>query len=113
MRIYVAGPMTTKGNVYDNMSQAFAAADWLMSLGHSPYLPHLTLFWNLISHHEWEEWLRLDESWLAVCDCLVRLPGESKGADREVKFCEANNIPVYYGMEQLMASLEIDDAQPS
>ena len=106
MRIYVAGPMTTKGNVYDNMSQAINAADWLMALGHFPYLPHLTLFWNLISHHTWEEWLRLDEGWLIKCDCLVRLPGESKGADREVAFCRSHGIPIYFGMESLMEDLE-------
>ena len=108
MRIYVAGPMTTQGDVYANMEQAIRAADWLMRIGHSPYLPHLTLFWNFISHHTWEEWLKLDESWLALCDCLVRLPGESKGADREVAFCEANNIPVYVGMEALMGALNLD-----
>jgi hypothetical protein len=100
--------MTTVGNVYDNMGQAISAADWLMTLGHAPYLPHLTLFWNLISNHTWEEWLQLDEKWLAVCDCLVRLPGESKGADREVAFCQKNNIPVYLGMEALMDVLEPD-----
>jgi hypothetical protein len=98
--------MTTKGSVYDNMNQAINAADWLMALGHHPYLPHLTLFWNLISHHTWEEWLRLDEAWLMVCDCLVRLPGESRGADREVLFCQEHGIPVYFGMEALVYALE-------
>ena len=107
MRIYVAGPMSI-GDMESNIRQAINAADWLIKLGHVPFVPHLTHFWNLMSPHSWETWLKIDESWLLVCDCLVRLPGESRGADREVAFCEANNIPVYVGMEALMDALNLD-----
>ena len=98
MRVYVAGPMTV-GDQVENIRRGVAAANRLMELGHSPFVPHLTYFWQLMTPHTWEEWLRLDEDWLLVCDCLVRLSGESPGADREVKFCYKHEIPVYFGME--------------
>jgi hypothetical protein len=39
--------------------------------------------------------------WLAVCDCVLRLPGESKGADAEVKFAQEIGKPVYYSIAEL------------
>jgi hypothetical protein len=90
----------------ENIRNGITAADWLLALGHAPFVPHLTHFWNLMSPQTWETWLRLDEAWLLVCDCLVRLPGESNGADREVLFCQEHEIPVYIGMEALMYALE-------
>ena len=35
--------------------------------------------------------------WLASCDELVRLPGESAGADREVSEARRLGIPVVFG----------------
>jgi len=107
MRIYVAGPMTSSGReMVQNIRDAISCSDWLIRLGHAPYVPQLTHFWNLMSTHTWEEWLRLDEAWLMQCECLVRLPGESEGADREVAFCREHGIPVYLGMEARRKELE-------
>jgi hypothetical protein len=65
-------------------------------------VPHLTHFWHLVSPHEYEFWLKLDLEFLTVCDCLVRLPGESSGADREVARAECLCIRVYEGVNAFL-----------
>jgi 4-hydroxy-3-methylbut-2-en-1-yl diphosphate synthase IspG/GcpE len=50
----------------------------------------------------YDTWLTLDIEWLSVCDCLLRLPGESKGADIEVEYAREHMIPVFYTIEQLI-----------
>lgn len=35
------------------------------------------------------------------CDAILRLPGESKGADNDVKLALARGIPVYYDLKDI------------
>jgi hypothetical protein len=82
VKIYVAGPYT-KGDVATNVRAAIIAADNLRTLGHTPYIPHLSHFWHLLIPHEIDFWYALDMEWLEQCDALFRIEGESVGADRE------------------------------
>lgn len=84
MKIYIAGPYS-KGDVAQNISAAIHAGDYVASLGHAPFVPHLTHFWHLLIQHDYEFWMAQDLEWLKACDALLRLPGESAGADREVE----------------------------
>lgn len=101
MKVYIAGPMTL-GNASLNAMQGIATADALWRNGFIPYCPHLTHFWHRYYPHTWEEWLIYDEQWLLVCDAVLRLPGPSKGADREVRFAEKNGIPIFYNLVDLV-----------
>lgn len=94
MKVYIAGPYT-KGDVVVNVRNAIAAADELLALGHHPFIPHLTHLWHMVSPKEYEEWLAIDLVWLRVCDALLRIPGESSGADKEVDAARELSIPVY------------------
>jgi hypothetical protein len=47
--------------------------------------------------------MMLDKEWVLRCDCLLRLPGESPGADEEVELAVKNNIPVFYSIDELAA----------
>ncbi|MDK1375648.1 MULTISPECIES: DUF4406 domain-containing protein [unclassified Sinorhizobium] len=38
---------------------------------------------------------------LALCDAVLRLPGESKGADNDVRIARERGIPVYYRLEDV------------
>ena len=100
MRVYVAGPLT-KGDTTINVRKAIDAAETLLRLGFIPYCPHLTHFWHLIYAHDWNTWLTLDEGWLKVCHAVLRLKGESKGADREVKLARKLKIPVFHSIYAL------------
>lgn len=102
MRVYVAGPYS-KGDVVLNVRNAVAAADSLLAAGHTPFIPHLTHFWHLVSPKSYEEWLHYDFKWVECCDALVRLPGDSPGADREVAYSKSLGIPVYLGLDTFLA----------
>ena len=99
---YIAAPYTS--NPEANVRKVMDVADELVKAGFVPYLPHLSHFWNLVSPKPYEFWLEYDLAILAKCDCVLRIPGESKGADGEVEFALRNWIPVYYSVEELVRS---------
>ncbi|MBC8273418.1 MAG: DUF1937 family protein [Chloroflexi bacterium] len=101
MKVYVAGPYT-KGDVVVNVRRAVLAAEELIKRGHVPFVPHLTHLWHLISPHPIEFWFTYDNHWLDSCDCLLRLAGDSVGADKEVALAERQGIPVFYDMDELL-----------
>ena len=42
---------------------------------------------------------------LQLCDAVLRLPGESKGADNDVRIARERGIPVYFRLEDVPAPL--------
>ena len=98
MRIFIAGPYS-KGDVVVNVQNAIHAANKLLALGHTPFIPHLTHFWHLITPKPYEEWVEIDKAWLYVCDALLRLPGESPGADNELEIAKCLNLTIYMDIE--------------
>lgn len=104
LRVYVAGPYT-QGDPEQNTRAAIAAGDTLLAHGFAPYVPHMSHFWHQQHPHEYETWMQLDLAWLSVCEAVLRLPGDSPGADREVEFARAHNIPVYYGISELLLAV--------
>lgn len=100
MKIYIAAPYT-KGDVGQNVHNAIVIADALVAMGHTPYIPHLSHFWHLISPKPYHFWLKYDIEFLSICDCLLRLDGESDGADKEVELAQKIKLPVYYNMDEL------------
>lgn len=93
MRVYIAGPYS-QGDPVLNVRDAITAAETVLAASHSPYVPHLTMLWHLIAPHDVGFWYAHDLEWLAVCDAVLRLPGDSVGADAEVKEAERLGIPV-------------------
>lgn len=91
--VYVAGPYSSDPVM--GTRKAIHVADAIWEAGGAPYVPHLTHLWHLISPHPYEDWLELDLVWVSRCDMLVRLPGKSSGADREVAHAEQECIPVF------------------
>lgn len=103
MYIYIAAPLT-KGHRIANIRAAIDAAERIAVRGHQVYIPHLYDLWELIHPHNYEFWMEQDFRWIVKCDILVRLPGESLGADREVEFATKRNMPVFHGLEAFMNS---------
>lgn len=106
--VYVAGPITL-GDLTMNVRKGMVIGDWLLNNGFSPFIPHLTHFWHLLFPHEIDRWYAYDKQWLGRCDCLIRLPGESKGADAEVEFAKDRGIKVFRNPEQFALYFGIDD----
>lgn len=99
--IYVAGPMRL-GSVTNNVRLGCDAGMALMQAGWTPVVPQLSQFWATVSgdpspgHADGAEgWLAYDFRLVAACDAVVRLPGESTGADREVALAKSLGIPVF------------------
>jgi hypothetical protein len=104
-RVYIAGPMTGSGNPYVNIRKALDAYEVLLDRGYAPYLPHLTAYVEAaIGGRDTSVWLSLDRAFLSVCDCLLRLPGESPGSDKEVEWMKELGRPVYESLDSLCAS---------
>lgn len=102
-KVYVAGPYT-KGDVAMNVRAAIIAGDDLAQAGFTPFIPHVTHLWYLLCPHDWEFWMAYDLQWLGVCDCLLRLPGDSVGADLEMKHAQELDIPVYFTIEDVIGA---------
>ena len=97
MKIYIAAPYA--GNTEQNVKAACDAADAVSRLGHFPFVPHLTMFWHRSPKRPYDYWLEQDRVWLRLCDAVLRIGGESPGADAEVAEAEGLGIPVYYSIE--------------
>jgi nucleoside 2-deoxyribosyltransferase len=100
VKVYVAGPYS-KSDQVANVRAAIEAADRLADAGHSPYVPHLTMLWHLVSPKPYDAWIAHDLEWLATCDAVVRIPGDSPGADGEVAEAGRLGIPVFYSVEDV------------
>ncbi len=101
MRLYIAGPIS-RGDQFANVRTAIEAAEIVLRAGHWPYLPHLNFTWHMMFPKKNTEWYDLDNEWLAQCEALVRLPGESPGADAEVKLANFLGIPVFHGVDTFL-----------
>jgi hypothetical protein len=104
-RVYISGPIT-KGDRNWNVYQAFAAMKDLMQAGFAPFNPMASCCYPFA----WEPgfpadaWMELDLPFVAACDCLLRLPGESAGGDEEVAYAELIGVPVFHDLSHLIAN---------
>lgn len=100
--IYVAGPMTSSGNPYDNVRLGAVAGQRAYDLGWAPFVPHLSAISAMITgRHDWEEALEYDYVWVARSEALLLLPGHSLGASAEVDLAQYLKIPVFAGLSDL------------
>lgn len=102
---YLSGPIT-KGDRQHNFDQAADAQRRLMAAGFAVLNPMLTMLlpgaWD-IPH---STWIDNDLPWIAKAKAVLRLPGESVGADQEVAFARLKGISVYDDIDHLIADME-------
>lgn len=114
IRVYVAGPLRI-GNLAANIQKATDVAYRLAKLGYAPFVPHLSCYFDgcdqFYRHPDEssiaaaipqaenrlnaDEWIRIDLAWVEAADVLVRIRGESVGADAEVAEAERLHLPVF------------------
>lgn len=97
--VYIAGPISN--GVAKGVRCAIQVADEIAELGYVPIIPHLSHFWDLMSGKSYRFIIEYDLKLLAMCHVLLRLPGESPGANGEVKYAKEWGIPVVYGVMEL------------
>lgn len=103
-RIYVAGPITI-GDQFVNVRNAVLAAEKLRAAGWAPFVPHLSAHWHMIAPVSYEDWLTYDFAWIDVCDAVIRLQGESRGADREVAYAQSIGKPVFFHLQDALEAV--------
>jgi len=99
-RVYIAAPYT-HGDPVVNTQDVLSMAETLLEKGYTPLIPHLCHLWHLCSPHPYAYWIEVSERWLAMADCVLRLPGESKGASHEEVLAAKWGIPVYHSLSAL------------
>lgn len=116
-RVYIAGPIS-KGDLAHNINQATEAFVKLAKAGLAPFCPQWSAFSGPVRKEPtgvvWGEagaqpndlrhadWLAVDLEWVATADAVLRLPGESKGADQEVAEAKRLGIPVFEDINALV-----------
>ncbi len=103
--VFIAGAYSTGGGeqVAINVRNAMAAWHELEKLGYAPVCPHLSHFLHIHEPRPREVWLRQGLYWAVNTDCVLRLPGESEGADAECELVHSRGIPVFYYVADLVA----------
>lgn len=115
--IYVSGPYT-KGDTVIHVRNAIEVGMRLRESGFVPIIPHLFHFAHMIEPADYRFWMDWDLKLLERCDAIIRLPGESSGADEEVAWMEARGKPVFIcqdiidvladGVSQLVAAFDFE-----
>ncbi len=105
-RVYISGPLTSSGNINENIDHAIAAARRLIKAGLAPFVPHLSYHVDPGEEYPHSVWMEIDLPWLEAADVVLRLPGESVGVDIEVKHAEALGIPVFESIDRMVACFD-------
>ena len=104
--VYIASPYSI-GNAAVNVRTQFLVAEQLWAAGFLPYPPLYNHFWHFLNPHEEQYWMAMDREWVLRSDAVLRLPGESRGADEEVIIADAHGIPVFHSLDELQHGMEL------
>jgi hypothetical protein len=106
VKCYIASPYTV-GDSAENVRAQMEAAHKLMDYCISPYTPLLSHFLHIYQPRNYDEWMAIDMSFLPMCDCLLRLPGDSAGADVQVCRAQSLKIPVFESVDAVVAHYDV------
>lgn len=99
-RVYISCPITL-GDREANIRNADAAARALVDAGYAPFNPALSCFSVACDDLTHETWIDIDLPWVEASDVVLRLPGESVGADQETDYASTCNVPVVHHLDTL------------
>jgi hypothetical protein len=100
--VYIAGPIGKPEAMEQNALAALVYANRLKDVGLVPFVPHLCVWWDRHYPGRYEDWFEYVVAWLKRCDALLRIPGESPGADKEMVIARQLNIPSFYNIPDLV-----------
>lgn len=100
--VYVSGPIS-RGDQFRNVQAGIDAFNLLLNAGIYAHCPHFTAFAHMTHPRPHDVWLDLDiNAILPRCSAVYRLPGESVGADYEVKNAKMLGLPVFTDFTELV-----------
>lgn len=99
LTVYIAGPYTN-GDCAANTGDAIRVFGRLAEMGVCPICPHTSMLIQMIAPQRWERWIDFGLEMVRRSDCVLRMAGESRGADIEVSEALALGIPVFRDNDQ-------------
>jgi hypothetical protein len=100
--VYIASPYTV-GDPVLNVRQSLQIAEELYAEGFLPFAPLLCHLWHLAYPKPYEYWTGYSLEWVKRADYVLRMRGESRGADAEVALAAELHIPVFLSLSDLIA----------
>ena len=97
--VFISGPISS--NALSCVRESVPVYKAFMDQGAVPVGLQFGIIAEMVDPFTYEEWMDYAFGLIDHCSALVRLPGESSGADREVAYAEALGIPVHYAPEEL------------
>lgn len=101
IKVYIASPYTL-GDLAVNVKRQMDVAHILIEEGFAPFVPLYSHFQHMAHPQPYSTWIKLDLEWVESCDCLLRLEGESEGADGEVRYAKELGIKIFYSVDELI-----------
>lgn len=101
MIVYLASPYSRYANKLDAVAVQIDTFAILRDLGYQPIAPLLSHYIDELYPATYERWLEWCLAMVRVCDVVLRLPGESVGADREVAEARRLGKPVVHSIDEL------------
>lgn len=101
LKVFISSPFSA-GDQIVNARVQYDMWDKLLTEGFIPFAPLWSIHQHLFNPRRYNEWIEWDTEWVKVCDCLLRLPGESPGGDIEVAAARDAGIPVFFSLEELI-----------
>ena len=105
-KVYIASPYTL-GDVAVNVKLQIDTASELIAAGFAVFWPLSSHFLHMAHPQDYPIWTQQDLEWVASCDVLLRIGGESKGADREVEYARELGKEVFCSVNDLTRRVAI------
>jgi hypothetical protein len=102
--VYIAGPYRLPDPIKNTRNAIIAAEELISRKVFVPVIPHLNMLWHFYNPKPDQFWLDYDLLLLNRCDVMLRLPGDSEGADREEVAARERKIPVFGSIPSLCES---------
>ncbi len=92
--VYLAGPYSSDP-VQNTRRAILHGIDVRERYDCAVIIPHLTLVADIVCPQPVDYWYQFDLEQIPHCDAMIRIPGESTGADAETAEARKLNIPVF------------------
>lgn len=92
--LYIAGPYTHPDPVVNTHAAAKVGTIVYEQTEYVPFVPHLSLLQHMVTPRAEAFWYALDLDQMAHCDAIVRLPGASTGADKEMEIAAGLGLSI-------------------
>lgn len=98
--VYIASPYSN-GSQAANVAKQMEAYIYLANMGYCPIAPLLSHFLEIYHSFKFSNWLEIDKKLISISDIVLRLDGESVGADIEVEYAKNLGKKIVYSIEKI------------